>query len=139
MTAGHHHRAPTAAVRPDGGVVVPGPLIGPLRAVLARVLARAADDGATPSPAFRELLWVLAAAERQPTTRPAFADETPPHPPGKLEISTSEAAELLGCSPQYVRSLCRSGALAGRRIGSTGPWLIDQARLDAWRHGTETP
>lgn len=137
MPAEHHRSPPLAVVRPEGGVVVLGPLVGSLRAVLARLLARTAVEGAAPSPAFRELLWALAAAERQPATPPAFVNETPPAPSAKLEISTSEAARILGCSPQYVRQLCRSGALAGRQIGRT--WLIDPAGLDAWPHDTETP
>ncbi|MCB5166043.1 helix-turn-helix domain-containing protein [Streptomyces bambusae] len=48
-------------------------------------------------------------------------------------LGVAEAASLLGCTPTYVRRLCRTGALPAQRI--TGGWVIEAAALDQYRHG----
>lgn len=45
------------------------------------------------------------------------------------EITAAQAAEQLGCSPQWVTELCRRGELAGRKLGRA--WLVDPASLTA--------
>lgn len=137
MQAGHPHTAVDGLIAADGSVRVPRDLAGPLRAVLGRWLAAAAADaGARPSPALRELWLALGTAERQPATRPSSADGTPPPGTPTMEISAVDAASLLGCSVEFARRLCRTGRIPARRIGRAGPWLIDQAGLDVWRHST---
>lgn len=132
MHPGHHHSPPTATVRPDGGVVVPWALVGPLRAVLGRWLADAADTaGAAPSPPLRDLLWALAEAERQPATRPTFDDEPASATSPKLLIDTSSAAAALGCTQQHVTRLCRAGRFGCHQLGRA--WLIDKTSFDEYR------
>ncbi|WP_420708284.1 helix-turn-helix domain-containing protein [Streptomyces sp. HGB0020] len=48
-----------------------------------------------------------------------------------------EAAALLGCSPEYVRRLARTGHLRAHRVGEHGPWLTTPADLDAYRYGRQ--
>lgn len=43
------------------------------------------------------------------------------------EVTTTEAADLLGVSPELVRRWCRDGRLAARRPG--GSWLIDRGSV----------
>ncbi|MFC8715803.1 helix-turn-helix domain-containing protein [Kitasatospora sp. NPDC057198] len=50
-----------------------------------------------------------------------------------MELTAPEAAELLACSPEYVRRLARTGRLVGRRAGWA--WLINRDSLDTYRHG----
>lgn len=120
---------------PDGSVIVPAHLAGPVRKILARDLGEwIRQAGGEPSAGVRALVFALSRAEHHHDTA-GFANESPHDEPPKLEISTSEAAQLLGCSGQWVRSLCRSGAVPGRRIGRAGRWLIDPSGLDAYRHG----
>lgn len=49
------------------------------------------------------------------------------------EISTEDAAALLECSAEHLRTLCRFGRLLGRKPGRR-PWIIDKASLDAYRY-----
>lgn len=42
---------------------------------------------------------------------------------GKVEVGAADAAQIMGCSPEYVRRLARNGRLAARRLGTV--WLID--------------
>ncbi|MGW2438751.1 helix-turn-helix domain-containing protein [Streptomyces goshikiensis] len=46
----------------------------------------------------------------------------------------AEAAGLLGCTPSYLRRLCRTGAIPAQRI--TGGWIIEAGALDDYRHGS---
>ncbi|MFI5931277.1 helix-turn-helix domain-containing protein [Actinoplanes sp. NPDC051494] len=135
MPTMHPHGPTDGLISPDGSVRVPPALISPLCAVLGRYLAGCARDGAggAPTPAVRALYWALRDAENRPATRPGSAIGTPPPPPCTLELSTTEVARLLGASSGYVRRLCRTGRVSARRVGRA--WLIDQASLDAWRHG----
>ncbi len=49
------------------------------------------------------------------------------------ELSTDQAADMLGCSTGYVRRLARDGRLPGWQVGSSGPWRFLRADLEAER------
>lgn len=122
----------------DGSVVVPARLAGPVRRILVRDLAEhIRADGGTPTAGVRQLVYALVRAEERHEQPAQFADETTNAYRVMVEISTTDAAAALECSAQYVRRLCRSGHLVGRRIGRA--WLIDPASLDAYRHGRTPP
>lgn len=124
---------------PDGSVIVPAALAGPVRRILIRDLAQhIRTDGGAPTTAVRQLVYALARAEHHAQADTDGSDTgTPPPAPATVEISTTAAAVVLGCSESYVRRLCRSGRLHGRRAGRR-TWLIDRASLDAWRYRTES-
>lgn len=140
MTARRHPRVPAelpaGLLRPDGSVLVPSDVAGELLAAAVRDLtARARRDGLTVSDrALRVLQALHEAAERHDTTPPApagtgagtHASASP------TVITTTHAADLLGCTDSYVRRLCRAGRLTGERVGPL--WLIDQASLNAYRY-----
>lgn len=131
MTTRH---APTGPVHlPDGSVVVPAHLAAAVRRILIRDLAQhVRTDGAAPTHGVRQLLYALGRAEHHDQAH-SSAHGTPTAAPVRVEISTDTAALALGCSVEYVRRLCRSGRILGRRIGRA--WLVDRASLDAWRYG----
>lgn len=54
---------------------------------------------------------------------PTFDNESDSGTPGTVEVGVTEMARYLGCSPQWVRHLCRTGRLPARRIGRRD-WLI---------------
>lgn len=126
---------------PDGSVIVPAHLAGAVRRILVRDLAQhVRADGGAPTAAVRALVYELARAEHhhdQAATLPSSGSGTPPAASPIVEISTSAAAVSLGCSAEFVRRLCRSERLSGRRIGRA--WLIDPVSLDAYRYRTEEP
>jgi excisionase family DNA binding protein len=47
--------------------------------------------------------------------------------PSVYEVTTGEAAGILGVSPRRVVQLLHEGALSGRRVGRT--WLVDRASV----------
>jgi excisionase family DNA binding protein len=49
------------------------------------------------------------------------------------EISTQEAASMLGRTDSRVRQLLRDGTLPGRRVGRR--WLVQRAAVTAYRDG----
>lgn len=61
------------------------------------------------------------AAEPPKPARPALVVES------RHEVSSDDAAAVLGVSAQYVRRLCRDGRLDGRQVA--GRWLIDKSSL----------
>lgn len=54
---------------------------------------------------------------------PTFEKESDSDTPETVEVGVTEMARYLGCSPQWVRHLCRTGRLPARRIGRRD-WLI---------------
>lgn len=50
-------------------------------------------------------------------------------------LSASDAAEHLGQSVPFVRSLCRQGLLDYRRVN--GRYYIPRVALEAWVNGTQ--
>ena len=134
LESGTEPRVPVGPVLlADGSVLVPVALAGPVRRILVRDLAQhIRADGGAPTARVRELLYLLGRAEHL-LDLTGSDDGTPPAVSPTVEISTDHAAQLLGCSAEYVRRLCRSGRLAGRRIGRA--WLIDQVSFDSYRHG----
>ena len=51
--------------------------------------------------------------------------------------SVAEVAEALCCSEQHVRSLLRSGALAGQKVGNS--WVIAHGSVDEFRDSAKHP
>ncbi|MFV2102810.1 helix-turn-helix domain-containing protein [Micromonospora sp. LOL_024] len=135
MSGLHHPAGPVEL--PDGSVIVPADVAGELLAAAVRDLtARARRDGLAVSGRAVAVLQALhEAAVRHDTT--SSGPGTPTATTPMVEISTHEAATLMGCSAEYVRRLCRSGVVIARRIGPA--WLIDRPSLDRHRHRTEGP
>jgi excisionase family DNA binding protein len=52
-------------------------------------------------------------------------------------ITTSEAADMIGCIPRRVRQLIAEGRLAGRRMGRD--WLVQRASVEAYRDSPRQP
>lgn len=46
-------------------------------------------------------------------------------------ISTTEAAELLGCTDRRVRAALKAGLLAGERIGRD--WVVNRKSVQSYR------
>lgn len=125
---------PDNLLQADGSVLVPPDVARELlRPLVLGLAARCRADGTALSPRAVRLLHALHnSAEQQPSS----ADGTPPSAPATVELTAPEAAELLACSPEYVRRLARTGRLAGRRAGRA--WLINRDSLDTYRHGAPT-
>jgi excisionase family DNA binding protein len=121
---------------PDGSVIVPAHLATAVRRILVRDLAQhVRADGGAPTAGVRQLLYALGRAEHHhDQAADRFATEPAPATPRTVEISTADAAALLGCSAKHVRSLVRSGRILGRRAGQRA-WLIDSVSLDHYRYG----
>ena len=68
---------------------------------------------------------------------PSFEPETNFESSDTLEINTAEMAARMGCTPQYVRRLCREGRLPARRHGWT--WLITIRGSDGEEEGGRDP
>ncbi|SDQ68713.1 helix-turn-helix domain-containing protein [Thermostaphylospora chromogena] len=69
---------------------------------------------------------------------PSFEPETNFESPDTLEINTAERAARMGCTPQYVRRLCREGGLLARRHGRDWLITIRGSDGDEKEHGRET-
>lgn len=101
-----------------------------LRTLVLGTTARVRANGGALAVGAHELLFALQlAAERTAT----FAAESPCATPATVEITAQQAAVLMGCSPQYVRYLARTGRVRARRAGPA--WLIDANDLNAYRKG----
>ncbi|MFF4347847.1 helix-turn-helix domain-containing protein [Streptomyces sp. NPDC001530] len=130
---------PLDLVRPDGSVVIPSAVAGDvLRALVRDLTARVRADGGEIGPGVRQLLYALHTAAQRIDIEHSSDNGTAPPPTGNVstgtEVSVPEAAALLGCTPEYVRRLARTGAITARRIGAR-TWAIDRAALDNYRHG----
>lgn len=115
-------------VRPDGAVVVPAELVGPVLGALVRDLtARVRSSGAPVSPGVQELLYALHEGQQRaenPLPPNGFANEPAGHQVDRVDLVTvADAAHRLGRSEQWVRTLLRRGQLTGRRAGRA--WLVD--------------
>lgn len=131
---------PLDLVRPDGSVVIPSAVAGDvLRALVRDLTARVRADGGEIGPGVRRLLYALHTAAQRADIEHGSDNGTAPPPSDNVstgtEVSVPEAAALLGCTPEYVRRLARTGAITARRIG-TRTWAIDRAALDNYRHGS---
>jgi excisionase family DNA binding protein len=126
-----------ALIRPDGSVVIPPAIAGDVAAALVRDIAaqRRRDGGHIPSRT-RVLLYALHQANCR-HVEPDQTDEhdgasdpgSEPEPAGTMTVT--EAADQLGCTPEYVRQLLRSGRLRGRR--TRGLWLVERDSLTTYR------
>ncbi|MFH9768462.1 helix-turn-helix domain-containing protein [Streptomyces microflavus] len=117
-------------LREDGSVVVPAALAGPvLRVLLRDVGARLQSDQGVVSSPVSGLFWALAMAAERAEAEEGSGSGTSADRPVRMEISVSQAAEVLGCSTEYARRLARSGRLPARRVGRA--WLIAEAAIVA--------
>lgn len=124
-------------VRADGAVVVPPEIAGELlRFLTVGLTERVRADGGEVSRSARRVLYALHTAAVRADQQPAFVSETRAAPSGSVELTAQQVADILGCSPQYARSLVRTGQLHGRRAGRA--WLIDPNSLDRYRTGINT-
>lgn len=92
--------------------------------------ARVRADGVPLSPRTLAFLRALHNTAEQPPG--SDAGTRPPHS-ATVEITAHQAAELLACSPEFVRRLARLGRLDGHKAGPV--WLINRASLDVYRYG----
>ncbi|MBM7091038.1 helix-turn-helix domain-containing protein [Streptomyces sp. S12] len=122
-------------LRADGSLVIPASLARAVLRVLVRDLSeRVRSDGGEVSPAVRGVLRALHEAAVRPGGEGGSGAGTAGEGAASVgEVTAADAAELLGCSPRYVRRLAGSGRVAARRAGPV--WLIDRASLDAYRTG----
>lgn len=121
-------------LRPDGSVIVPATIAGELLRALTRDLAaQARANGGHPSPGARALLYALLEAAQHADTDSGSDVGTHQPPSTTVELTAHQVARHLGCSPEYVRRLARTGQLRARRAGRV--WLIDSASFDAFRRG----
>jgi excisionase family DNA binding protein len=107
------------------GVLIPRDLAGPVGRLLAYAINRRnREDGVGPTPRMVALLRELDAVARSPygstPSAGASGDES--------WLSIAEAAAAMGCSPQYVRRLCRAGRVTARRVGRE--WLVSLPKPD---------
>ncbi len=117
-------------------VVLQGPVVAEVAYLVNLGLRHRANlDGTAPSVRQRALLRMLTdtaeAVLAVPDARGHADTIATPHLGefGVGEISTAEAANVLGVSPRHVRRLARS--LDGRRV--KGTWLFDKHALVAYR------
>ncbi|MFF0243963.1 helix-turn-helix domain-containing protein [Streptosporangium sandarakinum] len=122
-------------LRDDGSVVIPAAVAGPvLRLLTIGLTARVRADGGEVGVTARRVLYALhEAAQRHETA--GFLDETPAVVSGMVEVTATDMASFMGCSPQYVRRLCASGVLRARRVGRQ--WLIHHPATRNGEHGSE--
>lgn len=120
---------------PDGpGLVVPPDVARELlRPLVLGLAARVRADGTPLSARAIAFLRALHNAAEQPASS---APGTSPDAPATVEITAHQAAQLMGCSTEYVRRLARTGRVRARRAGPA--WLIEATSLDAYRTGGTT-
>jgi hypothetical protein len=122
VTAPQSPRELPSLTQPDGSVIVPAELAADvLRRLVRDIVIEARTTGGQPSPGARQLLDALhRAAHGSAAQRGQHEDHE--HPPAMPGISVGEAAQLMGCTPQWVRAQLAAGKLAGRR--SSGVWIV---------------
>lgn len=118
-------------VRPDGSVLVPAHMVPDvLRTLILGTTVRVRANGGVLAVGAHELLFALQLAAEQP---PSSAPGTPTAGSATVELTARQAAQLMGCSTEYVRRLARTGQVRARRAGPA--WLIDTASLEVHRKG----
>ncbi|MER6252904.1 helix-turn-helix domain-containing protein [Streptomyces sp. NPDC001584] len=99
--------------------------------------ARTRTSGGALTPEARALLRALDAGAQSPARLTgSTGGTTDPDSRNVVTVTARQAAQLLACSPGFVRRLARSGLLEGHKAGPV--WLIDRASLDAYRFGEQT-
>lgn len=107
------------------------PPAGPVVDVLAR-LALAAPVAAARCPLLLRMVGPRVAWQvNAEAIALAASESTPDMVPASRWLSTGEAAQLLGCSPDTVRWWLRRGQLTGRR--SERGWQVAAASVRQWR------
>lgn len=96
---------------------------------------RATNDPTPALPGFEPIVHVPAVATRMPDGSLVIRAGKPVLLGGEDEISTSEAARILGCAPDWVGRLCDQGKFIEgrdwRRIGERGNYKIKRASVIA--------
>lgn len=123
----------------DGSVVVPARLTATTFTALMHYIAdQTQKSGGALSPEARTLLRALNAGAQAPGTAcgtPSVDSGTVDHERHGHVLGVAEAAGLLGCTPSFVRRLCRTGVLRAQRI--KGGWVIEASALDDHRFGRQ--
>lgn len=55
----------------------------------------------------------------------------------KNHVTTSEAAEIIGCNASRIRQLMKAGKLRGERVGRD--WLVDRKSAEEYRDTDRKP
>lgn len=130
-------RPGSSMLRPDGSVIVPPALASEVVRILSGHLdARVRTDGGELSTEARRLLVALQVGAYHATAEPVrpAATGSASADLGTVEVTVTEAAALMECSPRWIRSLIEAGRLPARRAGER-LWLVDRAALDHYRQG----
>lgn len=132
--------APTAAgtstgaftVRPDPEQAIPLPLrLAPLAAFLVELAAKEITQRGGARSAMRdlpELESILRAPTAGASATPARTMGPPPRPE---ELTTVQAAALMGISASRVREHAKTGRIIARKVGRD--WLIDAGGARSYR------
>ena len=118
----------TGAYRlPAGSVLLTGSALDAARYAVDVAQRARARNGLPPSTALARLAAALS---------PAGQTDNPNEPTGEADdMTTEEAARLLGCSPRQARRL--APALGGRLTG--GRWLLDRVAVAEHTEEGSTP
>ena len=112
MTAADRRLPLASLMRGDGAVVIPpGEAREVLRLVLIGAEALVRSDGGEVSPRLRRILYALHDASQLKNAELAgtAGSGSARGAAGTIELSVGQAAELLGCSPRWVRQLVLAG------------------------------
>jgi hypothetical protein len=121
-------------------VVVPARVARLLAGPLAGVLRQARDRGERLDPQVLAVVDAFGWAGRQWSAARVAAgigtgsgtsvDSSAEHRPTLAEMTTTSAADALGCTERNVRALVGRKVLAGRRVA--GSWLLDPGSVAAY-------
>lgn len=110
-------------LQPDGSVIVPPAIAREvLRTLVFAITERVRSTGGQPSAATRRLLAALDVAAERHKQQPEAAEHQEQHSPASEVCTVREAADRMGCSPQWIRHLLTQGRLSGRR--APGGWIV---------------
>jgi excisionase family DNA binding protein len=117
-------------------VLVPDRVAARLAKPVGRLLREAANEGQLVHPEVLQVGEALSSAARHHQQASA-ARHAAPAPPGTASpcsqgdpITTTEAAERIGCTQRNVRALADRGTLPGERTARG--WELDPAGVDAY-------
>jgi excisionase family DNA binding protein len=84
------------------------------------------DGGSSPAPGYMALLRKLQAAAVARATPSAKVSAEP------RQLTTAEAASVMGVSPQRVRQLAADGKIIARKAGRD--WQVEERAAQDWRN-----
>jgi helix-turn-helix protein len=128
--------APDVVMQLPGGYLFVGPaVVGYVSGALERVERQHRLEGIRPPEAWVHLRDAASKAadcarESAKVRKTAVMPQSPQISSGPL-IGVGRVAEVLGCTPQWARTLLRRGDLTtARRVGRT--WLVEEDEVVAW-------